>query len=130
MTDTDSSQRWDHLVRLAQQQVRETWYALPAPLRDKALRLPVIFEPFPGPEHAEQGIEPDSLGLFSGPAFGEEYSTDSVLCPQITLFLENLWEFAEENPEVFLEEVRVTLLHELGHYLGLDEEDLMDRGLE
>jgi predicted Zn-dependent protease with MMP-like domain len=32
--------------------------------------------------------------------------------------------------DLFREEVATTLLHELGHYLGLDEGDLTDRGLE
>jgi len=50
--------------------------------------------------------------------------------PQIILFLENLWDFAEGDEEMFREEVATTLLHELGHYLGLDEDDLTDRGLE
>jgi predicted Zn-dependent protease with MMP-like domain len=30
----------------------------------------------------------------------------------------------------FREEVRITFLHELGHYLGLNEEDISERGLE
>ena len=50
--------------------------------------------------------------------------------PQIILFLENLWDFAEGDESVFREEVATTLLHELGHYLGLDEDELTDRGLE
>jgi len=35
---------------------------------------------------------------------------------------------AEEDS--YREEVRITFLHELGHYLGLDEGDLFQRGLE
>jgi predicted Zn-dependent protease with MMP-like domain len=42
----------------------------------------------------------------------------------------NLWNFAERNEVVFRKEVRTTLLHELGHYLGLDEDELIERGLE
>ena len=49
---------------------------------------------------------------------------------QIILFLGNLWEFAGQEEAAFRQEVRTTLLHELGHYLGLDEDDLMERGLE
>jgi predicted Zn-dependent protease with MMP-like domain len=30
----------------------------------------------------------------------------------------------------FRNEIRITYLHELGHYLGLDEDDLFERGLE
>jgi len=49
---------------------------------------------------------------------------------QIILFLENLWDFAESDENVFCEEVHTTFLHELGHFLGLDEDDLTERGLE
>ena len=38
-------------------------------------------------------------------------------------------DFAEDDPDTFREEVRITFLHELGHLLGLDEEDLDVRGL-
>jgi len=54
----------------------------------------------------------------------------SPLPAQIILFLENLWDFAEEDEEFFREEVRTTYLHELGHYLGLNEIDLEERGLD
>lgn len=50
--------------------------------------------------------------------------------PQIILFLENIWEYAEGDAGVYRVEVRTTLLHELGHYLGLDEDDLAERGLD
>lgn len=45
-------------------------------------------------------------------------------------WLENLWDFAEHDEETFRDEVRVTLLHEIGHLLGWDEDDIADRGLE
>lgn len=50
--------------------------------------------------------------------------------PQILLYLTSLWEFSGEDPEIFRDEVRVTYLHELGHYLGWGEDDLAQRGLD
>jgi predicted Zn-dependent protease with MMP-like domain len=47
----------------------------------------------------------------------------------IRLYIENLRDEAEDDPERFRREVRKTLLHELGHYLGLEEDDLEKRGL-
>ena len=47
----------------------------------------------------------------------------------IRLFIENLRDEAEDDPERFRQEVRTTLLHELGHYLGLDEDELERRNL-
>ena len=49
--------------------------------------------------------------------------------PQILLFVENIWDFAEGDEDVFCEEVRVTYYHELGHYLGLEEDELNLAGL-
>jgi predicted Zn-dependent protease with MMP-like domain len=48
---------------------------------------------------------------------------------QIILYLENIWWEADEDEMIFRQEVRATFYHELGHYLGLEEIDLEDRGL-
>jgi predicted Zn-dependent protease with MMP-like domain len=119
---------WPRLRALALAELEATVAALPAPLRERAQSLPVTLEPRPGAGHLRDGIEPDTLGLFVGPEFSEEAHVP--LPPQIILFLENVWEQAEANETLYREEVRTTFLHELGHYLGLDEEDLFQRGLE
>jgi len=121
---------WNNLHALALAEVGETLAALPAPLRERAEALPVTFERLPNAAHRRDGIKPDTLGLFVGPAFAYEGSTDLPLPPQIILFLENIWDQAEADEVIFREEVRTTYLHELGHYLGLDEDDLFERGLE
>jgi predicted Zn-dependent protease with MMP-like domain len=121
---------WDHLKKLALAEVEATLAALPAPLRERAVALPVTFERVPNADFVAEGIEPDTLGVFTGPAFADEELSASPLPPQIILFLENLWDFAEEDEDIFLDEVHTTYLHELGHYLGLDEDDLFERGLD
>jgi predicted Zn-dependent protease with MMP-like domain len=121
---------WKHLEGLALAEVKATLAALPEPLRDRAEALPVTFERLPNAAHRRDGIEPDTLGLFVGEEFAYEGNTASPLPPQIILFLENLWDQAEEQEDIFREEVHTTYLHELGHYLGLDEDDLFERGLE
>ncbi len=121
---------WKRLQQLAQAEVDATLAELPAPLRERAARLPVTFEPTPNADFVAEGIEPDSLGLFTGPAFGEEEHAASPVPPQIILYLENLWDYAEGDAEIYLDEVHTTYLHELGHYLGLNEDDLTERGLD
>jgi len=119
---------WKKLEALALAEVEGTLAALPAPLREKAQKLPITFERRPNRALQADGIAPDTLGLFAGPEFAEEEAVP--MPPQIILFLENLWEQAEADEEFFRDEVHTTVLHELGHYLGLDEDDLTDRGLE
>jgi predicted Zn-dependent protease with MMP-like domain len=119
---------WEKLCGVALAEVEVTVSALPKPLRERAEKLPVTFERQPNADWQADGIEPDTLGLFTGPEFAEEGNVP--LPPQIILFLENLWDFADGDEVIFREEVRRTFLHELGHYLGLDENELNERGLE
>ena len=119
---------WEKLREVAANEIEATLEELPKPLRERAAKLPVIFEPRPNADLQADGIEPDTLGLFTGADFLDEEK--APMPPQIILFLENLWEFAEGDEEIFCDEVRTTFLHELGHYLGLDENDLTGRGLE
>jgi predicted Zn-dependent protease with MMP-like domain len=119
---------WEKLYAVASAEVEKTLAALPKPLRVRAEKLPVTFERQPNADLQADGIEADTLGLFTGPEFADEENVP--LPPQIILFLENIWDVAETDEKLFREEVQTTFLHELGHYLGLNENDLMERGLE
>lgn len=119
---------WKELTALALAEVEATLAALPAPLREQAQKLPVTFERRPNHAFQADGIASDTLGLFVGPEFAEEGAV--ALPPQIILFLENIWQQAEADEEFFRDEIHTTFLHELGHYLGLDEDELTERGLE
>ena len=119
---------WEKICALASEEVGRTLMALPEPLQERAGQLPVTLERIPNADLQADGIEPDTLGLFNGPEFADE--GNGPLPPQIILFLENIWDLADGSEEVFREEVRTTFLHELGHYLGLNEDELTERGLE
>ncbi len=112
----------------AAEEVARVLNALPAPLRRRAREIPVVIEDRPSIELVREGYDPDLLGLFVGGDHAADAS--DPLPPEILLFVENLWEEAAGDAAVFREEVRRTLLHELGHYLGLDEDDLAERGLD
>ena len=116
------------MCELALAEIEVTLAALPKPLRGRAEKLPVTFECQPNADLQADGIEVDTLGLFTGPEFADDGNVP--MPPQIILFLENIWDVAETDEKLFRDEVRTTFLHELGHYLGLDEDDLTERGLE
>lgn len=118
---------WRRLLELAHDEVNSTLASLPEDLRPRAAALPVSYERAPGRAVIADGIEPDTLGLFVG---GEFAHADDVPVPaQIILYLENIRDMVEGDEAEFRAEVRITFIHELGHYLGLDEEDLEERGL-
>ncbi len=121
---------WNTLVGTARAEVAKTLRRLPARLRSEAEQVPVLYHRLPSRAMEADGIADDTLGLFVGRAFDEEEYSTEPLPPQILLFLENLWEYADRDEALFLKEVRATYLHELGHFLGLDELDLEERGLE
>ena len=120
----------DELIKLAADVVGATQRKLPPAIRSLTRGVAVHYETVPDEDVIKGGFEPDILGLFIGDPHGTELSHDNPLPPQILLYLENLWDFAEGDVEIFRDEVRTTYLHELGHYLGWDEDDVAARGLE
>ena len=122
---------WKELCRLAQDTVDRTRDRLPDDIRGLAATLPVTMEAFPeGPMLDDENVSPDILGLFVGAPHGHGVNDDTPLPPQVLLFLENLWDEADGDLAAYREEVRITYLHELGHYLGWGEDEVTRRGLE
>ncbi len=122
--------KFPQLVEIAAETVAASQRKLPAPIRPLARAVPVHYETVPDTAMLAEGFEPDILGLFTGDPHGTSMERNNPSPPQILLYLENLWDFTEESVEVFREEVRLTYLHELGHYLGWDENQLTERGLD
>ncbi|MDA8528490.1 metallopeptidase family protein [Opitutaceae bacterium] len=118
------------LKALAEDEIAATRDELPDELAALAAGIPVAHHLQPPLEVLGDEFEPDILGLFVGPPHGENSGHGNDVPAQIYLFLTNLWEFAEADEAAFLDEVRITYLHELGHYFGWDEEDLSARDLD
>lgn len=101
---------------------------LPAQIREKLERVPILIDDLPGEELIADGFDPRLLGLFQGVPMPD----DGALAPTVTnilLFKRNL-ERASADHEHLAEEIRITVLHETAHYFGLDEDDLEALGLD
>lgn len=110
------------LLKIARVEVDAAIWELPGDIRSIVERVPVFLERRPDAEDIVGGVEPDTLGIFDeGPAASPT--------PRIRIWLENLWDVADGDVAGFRAEVRTTLLHEIGHLLGWDEQDLEERGL-
>ena len=114
---------------IAEDVVRRTRDKLPPDLRELAEKVPVLLQRMPSQAILDEGFEDDLLGLFSGTPHGEELRDAQPMPPQIFLYLENILDMAEDDVAVFRDEVKLTYLHELGHYLGWDEDEVAARGL-
>jgi predicted Zn-dependent protease with MMP-like domain len=117
------------LITRAQHVVARTQRKLPVEIRALALNLPVSYHDRPDDEILGEEFEPDIMGLFVGEHHGLEAGVSNSVPPQIFLFLENIYDEADGAAARFDEEVRLTYLHELGHYLGWDEDEVEARGL-
>ena len=127
---TQTGPDYERLTKIAADTVAAAQRQLPPEIRPLARDVAVHYERTPSDDLLADGFEPDILGMFIGSPHGSELTQDNPIPPQIMLYLESLWDFAEGDDAIFREEVRVTYLHELGHYLGWGEDELTARGLD
>lgn len=120
---------WTEWVRRAEHEVARTLEQLPERLRSAASAVPVTCEKRPSRAMIRDGVEHDTMGLFVGLPYGDALGGGEALPPHVILFLDVILEEVDGDEAGFRREVRQTYLHELGHYLGLDEEGLEERDL-
>jgi predicted Zn-dependent protease with MMP-like domain len=72
--------------------------------------------------------EPDILGLYEGIALTERDSTYSGSLPDtITIYRDALLDVCDSEAQV-VEEVTVTVVHEIAHHFGIDDDRLHELG--
>jgi predicted Zn-dependent protease with MMP-like domain len=112
--------------------VREALDALPPQFSERLENIAVVVEDFPPREREGDDL---LLGVFEGTPRTEESFFDAAPGPaRVVLFQKNIEAVARETAReegrpvdaIIREEVRLTVLHELGHYFGLDEDALED----
>lgn len=105
---------------------RDLLEVLPSPFVERLENVPVVLEPRPSLDLVREGFDPRALGLFDGPTDG---NTDTPAITRIVLYTSNLLADFMEEAEL-REEIEITLLHEIGHFFNLDEDDLKRLGLD
>ena len=122
--------REESLVNLAREEVFRLLEEFPPDLRRRLDPIPITFEDRPNSDLIRGGIDGDrTLGLFTGIPYPNALAISQRLPPQIILFIGNIRRYSGGSKADFIAQVRKTLLHEIGHYLGLGEGDLRRRGL-
>ena len=109
--------------------VQQAYWDLPESVRAALHNLDIVVEDAPGPE-AEGALDPHGhehgetlLGLYVGVPLVERYAADPLMPDCIYIYRLPILDMCDTHDEV-VGEVRTTLLHEIGHYLGLSEQDL------
>ncbi len=116
-----SRERFDCLVE-------EALSRLPKKYRRRFNNIWILVEDMPGEEAAGLAGIPrhQLLGLFSGAPYhgkGSFFDIPAPLPDSIILYQKNI-ESVCESEDQLVEEIRLTLVHEVGHYFGMSEEEL------
>ncbi len=117
--------------------LEKTVQSLPQDMQKDLRGVPVQMEDLPSEADLtanEPPLSPTILGLFRGPPLGEACEPEPGAkpgepCRSIAVYRKNLARAVHTRAEL-LEQIRVTLLHEIGHLRGEDDYELAARGLE
>jgi predicted Zn-dependent protease with MMP-like domain len=94
---------------------------LPEAWRDRLGGVAIVLERRPSIALVHGGFDPRAFGLFEGP---DNHERGDIAAPtRIVLYTHNLLATFHDEDEL-CEQVEVTVLHEVGHYFGLDEDDM------
>jgi predicted Zn-dependent protease with MMP-like domain len=105
---------------------------LPKEFREQLRNVEIVVETRPSNELLRaEGLDPreDTLyGIYQGVPLPDRSALDPPLLPdKITIFAEPLLEDFPD-PDELREEIRLTVLHEIAHYFGMEEEEIEDLG--
>jgi predicted Zn-dependent protease with MMP-like domain len=112
--------------------VREAIGEIPAELRRRVSNVDVVIEQRPtAADRKLAGIGRGQLllGLYHGIPItdrGENYNL--VMPDKISIYQESIEAVSDDEDEV-REQIRVTVLHEIAHYFGIDDERLHELGM-
>ncbi len=108
----------------------EAFENLPRSIREYVDDVPILVEDWPGEALlAAENVSPQILGIYIGtPRTEAEISAQPEDLTRVILFKRNLEKICRDRDEL-IEQIQVTVRHEIGHHLGLSEEDLERLGL-
>ena len=115
--------------------VEDAVKALPGHVKQYLDNVTIAVEEIPKDEDLlgeSPPLSPCILGVFRGTPVGERHGILSGFDPypaSIVLYQRNLERFARTREEL-LEQIGITVMHEVGHLMGLDEDELWERGLD
>lgn len=111
---------------------REALNGIPEEILRYIEGCPILIQDLPDPELVrEEHLSPQILGLFEGvPATspGAALSVQRTDMDRILLFKRNLEKVAATRAEL-IDQIRITVKHEVGHFLGMDEDEIERLGL-
>ena len=110
--------------------VRQAYRQVPPELREALRNVDVVVEEWPRAEELESFQEEGTLfGLYTGVPLPERQGGEPLLPDRIAIYRQPILRSCSTRAEA-AREIKVTLLHELGHCLGMSEADLARLGYD
>ena len=115
------------------QLVYEALESLPAEFMERLENVQVDVEEWPTPDELlEAGLDPrdkwDLLGLYHGVPLTARSSQYVALPDRITIYQKPVEAAAGSNEKLIVKQVRRTVMHEIAHYYGIDDDRLDELG--
>ena len=104
---------------------------LPEEFREKLKNVAIIVEDYPTKELIEQtGLSPDEtlFGLYEGVPLTERSYFGEPLYPDRILIFQRAIEDECDSVEEIKHELKITLVHEVAHFFGMDDDYLEEIG--
>jgi predicted Zn-dependent protease with MMP-like domain len=104
---------------------------LPREITDQLQNVEIVVDDEPAPEQLEAHPSDDGelFGLYEGTPLSQRGSSYTMVVPDRIVIFRGPLERAFDDPSEIAEEVRVTVLHELAHHFGFDEDRIEELGL-
>jgi predicted Zn-dependent protease with MMP-like domain len=104
-----------------EEHVRRALDSLPRELREAMSNLEIVVED-------ENPEDPDLFGLYLGIPLPERGDYAGALPDKIAVYRLPLEDEFGDDPDLLEEEIRITVLHEVAHHFGIDEDRLAELG--
>jgi predicted Zn-dependent protease with MMP-like domain len=104
-----------------EEHVRRAVESLPSGLRDAMSNVEIIVED-------ENPEDPDVFGLYLGIPLPDRQDYAGVLPDKIAIYRRPLEEEFGDDPDLLVDEIRITVVHEIAHHFGIDDDRLAELG--
>lgn len=114
--------------------VRKAIDRIPSEFQEAMKNIAILIQDAPGSE-AEDLMDDDDpegvlYGFYQGIPLPERTADDSGMLPDVIYLYRKPLEEDFPEPEALIREIEITLVHEIAHYFGFDEEVLARYGYD
>ncbi len=118
--------------KLFERLVRQALDRIPAEFQAAMKNVAIVIEDQPGPEAADPDGHDEGVlyGLYQGIPLPDRSADDSGIPPDVIFLYQKPLEEDFPDREDLIREIEITIVHEIAHYFGFDEEILERYGYD